>query len=379
MIPFSWNNPTHLHFGEGCVTDLGGAVSEFGTSVLLMYGKGSIKRNGIYETVMSQLNRAGCRVVEYGGIKSNPVNTDVDAAAAVARSEQVDVILAVGGGSVIDSAKMTSIAIHHDGEVWDFWSKKIKPTVATPIITVLTLAATGSEMNRSAVLQNDKTKEKYGYGNPLLYPTHSFLDPAYTTSVPADYTAYGISDLIAHCLEMYFGDGNVPLTDRFTESIIAEAMEAGPQLMRDLSNVEQRGRIMWAATNALNGLTGLGRWRGDWGVHAIEHSLSVLFDIPHGAGLSIVYPAWMKHLKPHVERRLLQLGNRLFGVADADETIRRFEDFFTTIESPIRLSQAGIMDDKHDEIVDHLIRVNAGGAHFQFEDEEYPKLVELMA
>ncbi len=170
----------------------------------------------------------------------------------------------------------------------------MEKVTSVPLIAVLTLAATGTEMNPVAVLQNPGTREKIGFRNDAMYPTHSFLDPAYTLSVPANYTAYGIVDLVAHCLEAWFGEGDATLSDRFVLSIIKEALEYGPALMADLSNYELRARIMWAATNALNNMTMYGRVSGDWGVHALGHVLSFLYDTPHGASLSIMYPAWMK-------------------------------------------------------------------------------------
>ena len=253
MENFTAYNPVELHFGKNIISKLQKSIRKYGTKVLLLYGGGSIKKNGIYEDVMEQL--AGLEVYEYSGIKPNPVLEDVDAAASLGKQKDVDVILAVGGGSVIDSAKIISISIPVDHSGWKFLKGDATPEKAIPLIAVLTLAATGTEMNRFAVVQNNKTNEKIGWGHELTYPKESFLDPAYTLSVAKDYTAYGVVDLIAHCLEAYFGEGDATLSDRFVYSIIHEAMKNGEILLDDLENYTLRERIMYAATCALNNLT----------------------------------------------------------------------------------------------------------------------------
>lgn len=380
MENFIMYNPVKLHFGRGVVGKLGDVISKYGNRVLLVYGGGSIKRNGIYDEVKAQLAKVGAEVFEYAGIRPNPIIEDVDAAAALGREKQVQVILAVGGGSAIDSAKMISITIPVNHSGWDFVKNVAKPKSAVPLVAVLTLAATGTEMNRFAVTQNNKTREKLGYGDPLTYPKESFLDPAYTLSVPADYTSYGISDLVAHCLEAYFGDGEATLSDRFVYSIIREAMDNGPALMQDLNNYRLREIIMYAATSALNNLTMYGRKYGDWGVHSIGHVLSVLYDIPHGASLSIVYPAWMKFHLNKIPDRLAELGKNLFGTQTAEETIAGFETFFQSIRSPIRLKEFGIdATEKGEEIYRTLVDNKAGGNHHKFNDSDYKELIRLMA
>ena len=297
MENFTAFNPTRVHFGKNAVSDLGEAVLPFGKRVLLMYGKGSVLKNGSYDDVKKQLESINATIVEYNGIKPNPLVTDVDEAAKIGIENNVELVVAVGGGSVIDSAKITAAAIATGEKAWDIMKARVKDLKALPLIGILTLAATGTEMNAVSVLQNPLTREKIGYRHEELYPRHSFLDPSYTRSVPANYTAYGIVDLTAHCLEAYFGEGDASLSDRFVEAIIKEGMEYGPKLMNDLDNYDLRARIMWAATNALNGLTSFGRANGDWGVHALGHVLSFLYDTPHGATLSIVYPAWLKKMK----------------------------------------------------------------------------------
>jgi len=379
MENFVLYNPVKLHFGRGVVNNLGKSVSKYGKRVLLVYGGGSIKKNGIYVQVMDQMKKSGLEVFEYQGIKPNPIIEDVDAAADLGRQKKVDVILAVGGGSVIDSAKIIAVTVPVDHSGWDFMSGNKTPTTALPVVGVLTLAATGTEMNRFAVVQNNATKEKIGTGWSFTYPKESFLDPAYTLSVPADYTGYGIADLVAHCLEAWFGEGEASLSDRFVASIIHEAIAYGPSLMDDLENYQLREKIMYAATSALNNLTMYGRKNGDWGVHSLGHVLSVLYDVPHGASLSIVFPAWMRHHREKAGERIIELGNALYGLGTVDETIYELEAFFTSIGCPTRLSDFGIdAREKGEEIVQTMIINEASGNHFKLGEEDYRKLVELM-
>jgi hypothetical protein len=227
-------------------------------------------------------------------------------------------------------------------------------------------------------LQNHKTDEKLGYGHPSMYPKHSFLDPSYTLTVPANYTAYGIVDLIAHCLEAYFGAGDASLSDRFVQSIIKEAMEFGPLLMNDLANYDLRARIMWAATNALNGLTSYGRVSGDWAVHGLGHVLSFLYDTPHGASLSIVYPAWLKKMKVRNPERIAHLGELLFNQKDTDAAIAGLENFFKGLGSPVTLNEIG----KNEKNLDDILRVmnlnRVSGMNLKLNADDRKEILRLM-
>ncbi|MFC2104917.1 iron-containing alcohol dehydrogenase, partial [Bacteroidota bacterium] len=346
MENFTAYNPTKLHFGKNVTDSLGETVFEYGERVLLMYGKGSVQRNGIYDKVINQLKSVDAEIFEYSGIKPNPLVDDVIEAAQIGKLNNVDVIVAVGGGSVIDSAKITALAIANNTDPWAIMKYKVKPKATIPLIAVLTLAATGTEMNGAAVLQNPETKEKIGYVTSFNYPKHSFLDPEFTFTVPKNYTAYGIVDLIAHALEAYFGEGEASLSDRFVEVIIKEAMEYGPLVLKEPENYEYRANIMWAATTALNGLTNYGRKSGDWGVHDIGHNISYLYDTAHGATLSIAYPAWLKLHKERMPERITKLGNQLFGTNTVDETIENLEIFFKSIDCPVKLSDINIGKEK---------------------------------
>jgi len=369
-------NPVKLHFGKDVVKELGNSAARLGKKALLVYGGGSVLQNGSHFDTLEQLKGQGIGVSEYKGIKPNPRVEDVNEAAVQGRTEGVDMVVAVGGGSVIDSAKIIAICIAENCDAWKVMTGKYKPETALPLIAVLTLAATGTEMNAVSVLQNAETREKIGYRNDLIYPVHSFLDPSYTQSVPASYTAYGVVDLVAHCLEAWFGEGEASLSDRFVVSIIQEALEYGPKLMEDLDNYELRAHIMWAATCALNNLTIYGRESGDWGVHALGHVLSFLYDTAHGATLSIMYPAWMKVLKERAGDRIRKLGLDLWGLSTENETIHAFESFFETLGSPVKCQEAGIDPGQKGEILTLMNQQNAGGLKYRLSDKERADLLE---
>jgi len=378
MVNFTIDNPTVVHFGKDVTNDLGKVVSKYGKKVLLMYGKGSIKSNGIFDLVLSQLKGINAEVFEYSGIKPNPVVEDANDAIELGRKENVDLIVAVGGGSVVDTAKVVSVTIPLETSAWRVMIKMAKPDKAIPVICILTLAATGTEMNPYAILQSDDAKKKLGIGYKQMYPVHSFLDPQFTFSVSKDYTAYGIVDLIAHALENYFGKGEATLSDRFVYAVIQEAIEYGPKLLDNLLDYDLRAKIMYASTNALNGLTMYGRDSGDWGVHDFGHVISVLFDTPHGATLSIVYPAWLKHHKSKIPNRISELGKAVFGAKDADETIEKFEKLFTKVGSPVRLNGAGIDISKKEEILTTMIKNKVNGMHHEIGNEDIEKIVDFM-
>lgn len=373
------HNPVKLYFGSNATDKIGKVASGLGKKALVVYGKGSIKKNGVYDRVVGPLKEAGIEIFEYEGIKSNPIIEDVDGAAKVGKEQNVDMIVAVGGGSVIDSSKIISVAIPYDGEAWDFFDKGVKPKSAVPILAVLTLAATGTEMNSYAVVQNHKLKAKSSFGSPLVYPKASFLNPEFTQSVPENYTSYGIVDLMAHAMEVYFGEGDAPLSDKFVVSILREALEAGPLLMEDLTNYDLRARIMYAATSALNGMCSHGRKNGDWGVHYAGHVLSLLYDVPHGASLSIVYPAWLKLMSERIPERISELGFDLFRTHTLENSIYKLEYFFKVIKSPVRLNDIGIGSDKHAEIIEQMKFNKVDGQHLKLSEDDYKRLVELMA
>ncbi len=378
MKNFTAYNPVKLHFGKDVVKTLGETVKQYGNKVLLIYGQGSVKKYGYYDKVLAQLKAAGLSIFEYSGIKPNPIVEDVENAAALGREKKIDVIVALGGGSVIDSAKIIALSIATGLDSWDIMTHKVNPDKTIPLVNVLTLAATGTEMNAAAVVQNHQTGQKIGYVHPLNFPKDAFLDPQFTATVPANYTAYGIVDLIAHALEAYFGEGEPSVIDRITFAIIKDAVHWGPQLMNDLTNYELRANIMLDATLALNGLTTYGKVVGDWGVHTMGHEFSLLYDTPHGASLSIAYPAWLKLHQHKIQDRISKLGKEVFGVNTADETIEAFTQFFTSIQSPVSLAEIGLDASKKTEIIDNFTKNGVSGTYHKLGNDDYIKLVDLM-
>jgi len=378
MENFIAYNPTKLHFGKDVTDDLGKTILKYGKKVLLVLGKNSVKKSGLYDRIKGNLLKSGIIIFEYSGIKPNPVVEDVDAAAEMGRIHNVDLVLAVGGGSVIDSAKIIAITVPVKHSCWDFYTGKMKPVSALPLIAVLTLAATGTEMNPYAVLQNNNEKLKEGYGNPMLYPAHSFLDPAFTYTVPVGHTAFGVADLIAHCLEAYFGKGNAHLSDRFVFAVVREAMEVAPLLLKNLNNYEYRERIMYAASCALNGMCLYGRTSGDWGVHSLGHTLSLLYDIAHGASLSIMYPAWLKLHKNRIPERISELGVALFGTHHPDDTIAEFEKLFGSLGCPLNLNDAGAEKCSRNEIIAVMVKNKVGGANHKLSHDDYELILDYI-
>lgn len=377
MHDFTIYNPTKVLFGKNIMHKLADTIKQYGNNVLLVYGKGSILKNGIYEQITKQLSNAGINYCEYSGIRSNPIVEDVDEAAEVGRKHNVDCILAVGGGSVIDSAKIISITIPAENKAWDFYTQKAKPSKAIPLVAVLTLAATGTEMNPFAVLQNEAEQAKIGYGHPLCYPAISFLDPQLTYTVPTNYTAFGVADIIAHCFEAYFGAGECTLSDKLIFSIIKDTVEWTPKLMKNLNGYNERAAIMYNATMALNGQIAYGKINTDWGVHALGHTLSLLYGVPHGASLSIMFPAWMQHFKDQLKERIELLGKNIFGTTSANETIEAFKQFFKSIGSPITLTEVGVKQADFEKIIGVLAKNNATGNNIKMQIEDYQHILNI--
>lgn len=379
MENFTSYNPTKIEFGKDCVHKLGEDAAQYGKSALIIIGKGSVKKNGVLDQVTESLKKAKIKYEVFEGIKSNPEYETADKAVAKAQRLDVDMLIPVGGGSVIDTAKAVAMGFYRDHSIWDFYSKKADaPKKALPILCVLTLAATGTEMNQFTVIQNTEEGSKYGFGSPLLFPKTSYLDPEFTKSVPEDYTAYGISDLIAHTLEQYFDPSDAPLSNAIATDIISQAIQYGLILKDNPKDYDARANIMWLATMALNGTLRQGKKGGDWGVHGFEHSLSVLYDIAHGAGLSIIYPAWMKVFFDDNTKKLQYLSERVFGSADPKIFISGLEDFFKTIGTPIRLKEAGIQDNAREKIVENLKQNKVRGAFFKMDEKTYNALLDNM-
>ena len=355
-MKFTYQNPTQLIFGAGTLDQLGETVSAHGKKALLVTGGGSVKRNGTFERALLSLDTAGVSVVECSGVEPNPRLSTVVRGAEIARSEGCDVVIALGGGSTMDAAKVMAASVFYKGDPWNMMfhiqENHRLPDRALPIITVPTLAATGSEMNAGAVITDEKTTIKSFVTAKCMYPRAAIVDPELTVSVPQDQTAYGICDLITHVTESYFnGVDGTPLQDRFAEGVILTAMEWGLRAVADGNDLEARAQVQWASVVALNGWVQAGTM-GPYPVHMIEHTLSAHHDIPHGAGLAVVNPAWMRLAARSRPARFAQFAERIFGLSlkhpedkeAAAEGINRFEAFLRSIGCPLRLSQVGIGD-----------------------------------
>lgn len=367
---FEYHNPTHLIFGAGVFSRLGEVASAHGTKALLVTGGGSVKRSGVFDRAVASLNAAGVAVVECSGVEPNPRITSVRRGAETARNEKCDVVIALGGGSVMDAAKVMAAGALYDGDPWDMiyhgQPKPYVPTKALPIIMVPTLAATGSEMNCSAVISNEETTEKSFVGAPCLYPTVALVDPELTVTVPKDQTAYGVCDIITHVTETYFnGADSTPIQDRFAEGVILAAMEWGQKAIADGTDIEARANVQWASILALNGWVSSGAGGAGFPVHMIEHTLSAFHDITHAAGLAVVNPSWMRFAAKARPAKFVQFAERIFGLKakgpdDLDcalAGIDRFEEFLRSIDCPTRLSELEIGADLIPTYADETLRI----------------------
>jgi alcohol dehydrogenase len=360
MNEFTFYNPTKLIFGKGQVEQLKELVPQYGKKVLVVYGGGSIKRNGLYDQVMSVLKEIDREVFELSGVEPNPRLSTVRRGVEISKENNIEFILAVGGGSVIDCTKAIAAGAKYDGDAWDLVTKKAFAKEALPFGTVLTLAATGSEMNAGSVITNWETNEKYGWGSPVTFPQFSILDPVNTFTVPKDHTIYGMVDMMSHVFEQYFNNAtNTPLQDRMCESVLTTVIETAPKLLNDLENYELRETILYSGTIALNGMLQMG-YNGDWASHNIEHAVSAVYDIPHAGGLAILFPNWMKHNLKVNPSRFAQLAERVFNVDPAGkseeevalEGFEKLREFWTSIGAPSRLADYDIDDSQLDLMAD---------------------------
>jgi alcohol dehydrogenase YqhD (iron-dependent ADH family) len=385
MNPFTFHNPTKLIFGEGQLEQLRTEIPPFGKKILLVYGGGSIKRNGIYNNVMRILQDIDATVYELPGVEPNPRLSTVHKGVDICKAEGIEFLLAVGGGSVIDCTKAIAIGAKYEGDVWDMITRKVTPTDALPFGTVLTLAATGSEMNSGSVITNWETKEKYGWGSPLVYPKFSILDPVHTFTVPKDHTVYGIVDIMSHVFEQYFHHvPNTPLQDRMCESILKTVIETAPKLIEDLDHYEYRETILYCGTMALNGILDMG-FDGDWGTHQIEHAVSAVYDIPHGGGLAILFPNWMKYCLEENVDRFKQLAIRVFDVNPerksdheiALEGIEKLRAFWNSLGAPSRLADYNIDDSQLEVLAEKALARGEVGRFKRLNKEDILEIYKM--
>ncbi|NLM35307.1 MAG: iron-containing alcohol dehydrogenase [Clostridiales bacterium] len=358
MDNFTFHNPTKIIFGKATENKVGAEVKRYSQKVLLCYGGGSIKRTGLYDRVINSLKENNIEYFQISGVKPNPRLSLVKEGIKLCREKNINFILAVGGGSVIDTAKAIAVGVPYEGDVWDFYVGKARVKAALPVGTILTIPAAGSEASNSSVITNEEGWYKKGLTTDYIYPVFSILNPELTYTLPAYQTACGAADMMAHIMERYFTNtDNVELTDRLCEATLKTIINNVPKAIEDPEDYNSRAEIMWSATIAHNNLLNTGRI-GDWASHAIEHELSAIYDIPHGAGLSIIFPAWMKYVYSHDINRFLQFSARVWDVdfhfsspeEIALEGINRMMNFFKSIGLPVTLREAGISDDKFEEM-----------------------------
>lgn len=344
MNAFTYYNPTRIEFGRDKENSIGEFLAKDSVKrVLLVYGTGSIKKNGLYERVLASLHQAGVEYVEFGGIVSNPLLSDIYDAIDIVKLNNINAVLAVGGGSVIDSAKAIAAGAVVETDVWDFFINKASIEKALPLYTIVTLAAAASEMNGNSVITNEVTKQKYSIASVLLNPRVSIVNPELMMSVTNDYLAYSAVDIIAHSIEVYFTATDHPnFQSRLVESIIKTVIETTQILINDPTDYDARAQFAWVSSQALNGLTSSGTGGGNFPNHMIEHALSALFNIPHGAGLAIVIPAWMKWYKDQNRPQFERFSKEVFGKDAADDGITALSEWFDSIGAPVSLSAGKI-------------------------------------
>ncbi|WP_405176000.1 iron-containing alcohol dehydrogenase [Paenibacillus sp. FSL H8-0261] len=385
MRKFDFYNPTKLIFGQGTLEALKTEVPKYGKNVLLMYGGGSIKRSGLYDKVMAELSAIDAVVTELSGVEPNPRLSTVNKGVELCHEHNIDLILAVGGGSVLDCAKAVAVGAKYEGDMWDFVERKAAAQDALPLGTVLTMAATGSEMNSGSVITNEVTKEKMGWGSIHAFPAFSILDPENTFTLPRDQTVYGMVDIMSHVLEHYFHtDGNTPVQDGFCETLLRTVIETAPKLIEDLNNYELRETIMYCGTMALNGMVSMG-FAGDWATHNIEHAVSAVYDIPHGGGLAILFPQWMKYNIDTDPARFRKLAVNVFGVDPAGkndkeiglEGIEALRNFWDSIGAPKTLADYDIDDSEIGSMADKAVRFGPFGNFRKLDREDVVEIYKM--
>jgi alcohol dehydrogenase YqhD (iron-dependent ADH family) len=358
MQNFEFQNPTKILFGRGTEDKVGEEVAAYSQKILLHYGGGSIKASGLYDRVTASLKAAGITWLELGGVKPNPRLSLVNEGIKLCKEHQLGLVLAVGGGSVIDSAKAIAMGAVIEGEVWDIFLGKCVPVAALPVGTVLTIPAAGSEASTATVITNEAGGFKRGFNSELIYPRFSILNPELAFTLPRFQVACGAVDIMAHLMERYFTNvSHVAFTDRLLEATMKTIIGQAPLVLKNAQDYDAWSEFMWAGTIAHNNLLNTGR-EGDWASHDIEHEISGLYDVAHGAGLAVVFPAWMKYVLQHDLNRFVQWAVRVWNVeldvfdpeAVARAGIEKMEGFFQALGLGTRLADLGIQSDRIDEM-----------------------------
>ena len=392
MDNFTFYSPTLFAFGDGEEQNTGALVRRFGgTKVLLVTGGGSVKRNGAYDAVTASLRDAGISFEELSGIQANPRSGKVYEGIELARRAGVDFLLALGGGSVIDTAKAIGFGAGYDGDFWDFFTGKAKIESTLPVGVVLTISAAGSEGSDSCVITQEKGNLKWGCPKTdVIRPKFAVLNPRFTCSLPAYQTACGAVDMLAHICERYFSNTpDVALTDRLCEALMKTVLDAAPKALADPSDYAARADLMWAGMLAHNNSCGVGRQQ-DWASHQIEHELSAFYDCAHGAGLAVVLPAWMTYVLPHDSMRLAQFAVRVFGCEmdfaaperTAREGIERLRTFFRSLGMPVTLAEIGAKEEDIPAMAAHRAEKPGGfpfGGFMKIQSADMEAILRLAA
>ena len=372
MRDFVFYNPTRIIFGRKAADKIGEAVAAAGIrSALLIYGKGSVRTTGLYDRVRASLAQAGVEVEDLAGVQPNPVVSKVREGIALCRERNLEAVIPVGGGSVYDTAKAVAAGVRYEGDIWDLYGDRIPVKGALPIFGILTTSATGSEMNRGSIITNEATRQKWGLHSDFIYPTVSIIDPELQATLPRNQTVWGGIDTIVHVLEVYFdGVRNVDVMSEYSEGIIRTVMKHLPRVMDDDSDYDSRAELAWAATLALNESTKCCRTGGDWSTHTIEHSLSAIYDIVHAAGLAVIMPAWMEHVRGEYPEIFARFAEKVFGIVAGSSPkgqeqaglagIAQLRAYFTSLGAPVTLRDLDIPEADLDRIADNVMETKGG-------------------
>ena len=358
MENFTYTIPTTIYFGKGQVKPIGEIVSQYGKRVLLVYGGGSIKRNGIYDDVTAIFKENEITYFELAGVEPNPRITTVRKGVEICRKENIEVVLPIGGGSTIDCAKVIAAATSYSGDAWDIVLDPSKVVSVLPIVSILTLAATGSEMDTFAVISDMDSNDKIGTSHEDMRPKASILDPTYTFSVPAYQTAAGTADIMSHIMECYFSNVQGYMQDRMAEGLFKTCIEFGVKAITKPDDYEARANLMWASSWAINNFIKLGK-AVEWSVHPMEHQLSAYYDITHGVGLAILTPHWMEHvLNDNTVEKFKEFGVNVWDLSKdedaytiAHQAIQKTREYFVAMGIPTTLREVGIVDDRYFDVM----------------------------
>lgn len=383
MLNFNYLIPTEIIFGKGEIKKLEKKIKNF-NRILFVWGGGSIKRIGVYEKVIDALKDK--TYFELSGIKPNPRLSSVKKGIAICRKNDIDFILAVGGGSVIDCSKAIAAGVYYQGDVWDLFMKRAVVEKILPIGTVLTLAATGSEMNASSVISNEETQQKLPITSNHLRPKFSILDPTYTMTVPRMHTAAGIVDIMSHVFEQYFDNTKgAYLQDRLAEGILKTCIKYGPIVLKNPDDSEARANIMWAGSLALNGLLLSGK-QGDFATHKISHAVSAMYDLTHGTSLAILFPNWMQYVMKENIDQFVEYAENVWNIPHTgDKTdiaslgIDKTREFFCLLEMPKKFSEVNISDEKFGEIATQAVYFGEIGNFKKLKKDDILRILTLSA